>query len=66
MKLNNIVKAIVVMGVALPGSAAATNGMFASGYGMVANGMGGRLQQCLNTLLVVRIIQLPWFMLVIV
>lgn len=41
MKLNNIVKAIVVMGVALPGSAAATNGMFASGYGMVANGMGG-------------------------
>ena len=41
MKLKQLMAALAVAGMALPLAAHATDGMFASGYGMTANGMGG-------------------------
>ena len=41
MKLKALVGVLAVAGLAMPGIASATNGMFSHGYGMKAKGMGG-------------------------
>jgi long-chain fatty acid transport protein len=41
MKLNKLMTALALAGLACSGAAMATDGMFSSGYGMTANGMGG-------------------------
>lgn len=41
MKLNKMMTALALAGVAFSSAALATDGMFSPGYGMTANGMGG-------------------------
>ena len=41
MQLNKLATALAVVGMAVPGLAAATNGMLMEGYGPIAQGMGG-------------------------
>ncbi len=41
VKMNRLMAAMAVAGLAMPFAAHATDGMFSSGYGMTANGMGG-------------------------